>query len=220
MVDQPPYGTLDPLTRRASSSVTTMTPRPLLRSCAKAALVLCLVATAGLALGSERAAASSSSACWQRVLHDWFVDGRIDGTYPPKCLNQAMAHLGPDAQQYSSFSDEAHRALQADERWLREHPKRKPHYNMSPLGGPSGGDNGPPSLHPGGHPSASGPPLTNLFDKGQPSDPTSIPVPLLVLGGVGVLLLLAAAGSFAARRIQARRLQASPAAAPHAPERP
>jgi hypothetical protein len=177
-------------------------------------LAICIAACAVLALGAGRAPAASDSTCWQRVLHDWFVDGRIDGTYPPKCLNQAMGHLGPDAQQYSSFQDEARRALAADRRWQRDHPKRRAHYNLG-IAGRGGGDGktGPPTLHPnggGGHPSASGP-VGNLFSKTQPSDPTSVPVPLLVLGGVAALLLLAAAASFAARRIQARRLQTAPA---------
>jgi hypothetical protein len=179
-------------------------------------LAICIAACAVLALGAGRAPAAADPTCWQRVLHDWFVDGRIDGTYPPKCLNQAMGHLGPDAQQYSSFQDEARRALAADRRWQRDHPKRRAHYNLGAAGGKNGGGFGPPTLHPnggGGHPGAVGP-VQNLFTKTQPSDPTSVPVPLLVLGGVAAVLLLAAAASFAARRIQARRLQAAPAPLP------
>jgi hypothetical protein len=193
------------------------------------ALLLVIVVAASsfaLVVGAAPAAAKSSAQpCWKRVLHDWFLDGRIDGTYPPKCLSEAMGHLPPDAKTYSNFQDEAKRALQQDERWQREHPHRKAHYTLGlPLagGGKGGGGNGtghgpnwgPGSLHPGDvkKDAAPGGAIGDFFTGTQPSDPSSIPVPLLVLGGIGILLLLAAAASLLARRLQARR--AVPATAP------
>lgn len=200
----------------------------------QALLVVALAASFALVTGVAPAAArSSAQPCWKRVLHDWFLDGRIDGTYPPKCLNEAMGHLPPDAKQYSNFQDEAKRALQADERWQRDHPHRKAHYTygLAIRGGGSGGGPdgtghgpnwGPGSLHPGQAAEAAGNgPFAALFDRTQPSDPSSVPVPLLVLGGIGVLLLLAAAASLVARRIQARRPAPAPApaTAPGEPKR-
>jgi hypothetical protein len=185
-------------------------------------LVVALAVSFALVAGAAPAAASSSTQpCWQRVLHDWFLDGRIDGTYPPKCLSEAMGHLPPDAKTYSNFQDEAKRALQQDIRWQREHPHRKAHYTFGlPLRGGGGNGTGhgpgwgPGSLHPdvAVKDAASASPINDLFTKTQPSDPSSIPVPLLVLGGIGILLLLAAAASLVARRVQARRTV--PATAP------
>jgi hypothetical protein len=200
-----------------------------------ALLVVLVVAAASFALvagAAPAAAKSSAQPCWKRVLHDWFLDGRIDGTYPPKCLSEAMGHLPPDAKQYSNFQDEAKRALQQDERWQREHPHHHAHYTYGgPVaGGGSGGSTGtghgpswgPGSLHPGvaAKDAAAASPITDLFNK-TASDPSSIPVPLLVLGGIGILLLLAAAASLVARRVQARRAMpaTAPATAPADPKR-
>jgi hypothetical protein len=193
----------------------------------KALLLVALATSFALVAGVGPAAAKSSAQpCWKRVLHDWFLDGRIDGTYPPKCLNEAMGHLPPDAKQYSNFQDEAKRALTADERWQRDHAKRKAHYTLGAApGGGKGGDAGgnghgpnwgPPSLHPGqaARAAASSGPVGALFSSTQPSDPSSIPVPLLVLGGIGILLVLAAGASLAARRIQGRRATPVPASVP------
>lgn len=196
-------------------------------------VVVALAASFALVAGAAPAAASSSAQpCWKRVLHDWFLDGRIDGTYPPKCLSEAMGHLPPDAKTYSNFQDEAKRALQQDIRWQREHPHHKAHYTFGlPLRGGGGGGNGtghgpnwgPGSLHPdtAAKDAAGASPITDLFNK-TASDPSSIPVPLLVLGGIGILLLLAAAASLVARRLQARRAvpATAPATAPGKPKQP
>ena len=56
--------------------------------------------------------------------------------------------------------------------------------------------------------------LTRAIDSIGPSNASSIPLPLLVLGGVALLLLAAGAASFLARRIQSRRVQVAPAPAP------
>src|SRR5437867_3340748 len=49
-----------------------------------------------------------------------------------------------------------------------------------------------------------------LADKLGPSTADTIPIPLLVLGGLALTLLLAAAVSFFARRMQARRAATDP----------
>jgi hypothetical protein len=66
-----------------------------------------------------------------------------------------------------------------------------------PLGGGGGGDKG------GGL-------FGWLADKLGPSTADTIPIPLLVLGGLALTLILAAAVSFFARRVQARRAATEP----------
>ena len=55
--------------------------------------------------------------------------------------------------------------------------------------------------------------VSRLIDKIGPSNADSVPLPLLVLAGIAFLLLAAAAASFVARRIQARRVMPAPAPA-------
>ena len=74
---------------------------------------LCL-ALAACALGgalARPAPAAASSPCWKVLLNDWY-DGRIDGTYPPGCYRDALAHLPEDVKIYSSAPDDLTLALQ------------------------------------------------------------------------------------------------------------
>ena len=61
-----------------------------------------------------------------------------------------------------------------------------------------------------------------VADKIAPGNATSIPLPLLILAGVGLLLVAAAAASYTARRLQARRAAQpapQPATSPPSPRR-
>jgi hypothetical protein len=60
-----------------------------------------------IAAGSAQAAPS----CASRLLDDW-QDGRIDGTYPVACYQQALATMPEDVRVYSSAEDDITRALQ------------------------------------------------------------------------------------------------------------
>ncbi len=55
-------------------------------------------------------------------------------------------------------------------------------------------------------------PINSLFNDLGPGNAQSVPLPLLVLGGLAVLLLFAAVATWITRRLQARRL--TPATAP------
>ena len=185
-----------------------------------ALLVTAVALVAALAV-SAPASAAAEKVCWKKVIQDWAIDGRIDGTYPPACINKAISHLGPDIVEYSSFQDEAKRALAADERWISKHPKKKAQYTYGVAGKKHGGDTGPPPLH-GGNGGSGGSggggaaasatgytksPLTHVLDSGTSSNPTSVPIPLIVLGGLAVLLMMAAGASFLVRRVQTHRSQ-------------
>ena len=74
---------------------------------------------------------------------------------------------------------------------------------------PGGGSNGG-SNSGGGHGKGF---VTSIADKLGPGNAQSIPLPLLVLGGLGLLLLLTAAATWGTRRLQARRVPGTPAPA-------
>jgi cobalamin biosynthesis Mg chelatase CobN len=198
-------------------------------------LFLALVCS-GLAIGASRGSAASTSAtsaCWRDVLGDWFTDGRIDKIYPLPCYSEAVKHLPPDATQYSGARDDIQRALQQA---LREKKSQSQKGGGSspattstttstrtgksrssstvalPVGsgsgpGSSGNAGGGGSAGSGGSGGGNKSALERVFDKIGPANAESIPVPLLVLGGIAILLLLTAGASFGFRRYQARRMQ-------------
>lgn len=186
------------------------------RTRARLLVVTLAAATAFLAAGvqstsaSPAAITSSTNTCWQDVVNDWLHhNGQIKNTYAIPCYTQAIQHLSAyaDIKGYSNVIDDIHRALLA-----------AIHQDRS--GGPP-----PPSSGPG--PSNSGPGNsgtgTTHHDRGWvqsvanrlgPGNARSIPLPLLVLGALALLLLLAAFGTWLARRIQTRRVTPAPAPAP------
>jgi hypothetical protein len=172
----------------------------------KGLLLVALVAVSGFAFTA--APASAASPCWAQVLNDWFVDGRIDHIYPIACYTQAQQHLGQDAVNYSGAPDDIRRALLAA---IRDRGSGSGPGNGGPTSsggsGPSssGGGSGPTSGTAGAHKG----PFQKAIDWIGPSNAESIPLPLLILAGIAFLLLAAAAASFVARRIQARRLDPS-----------
>jgi len=188
------------------------------------ALALSAVVLSGLAFGASPAAAATP--CWKQVLNDWFVDGLIDGTYPIGCYTEANQHLGEDAVNYSGAPDDIHRALLAAIRQDRPNgPGGGSTGGSSP--GPTGGSSPSPTAGPTTSPGDTPPaakkgPVQRGIDWLGPSNAESIPLPLLVLAGIALLLLAAAAASWLARRIQARRIQPHPAAAtpPRGPKQP
>lgn len=56
--------------------------------------------------------AAGASGCGQKIVDDWFEDGRVDKVYAIKCYRAALKLLPEDAQNYSSAPDEINRALQ------------------------------------------------------------------------------------------------------------
>lgn len=144
-----------------------------------------------LALPGQAAAAKP---CWQRVIDDWLASPNqtITGQYKASCLQQALKHVPEDLRDYSNITDAISAALQND---------------LSGKGGP----NTPAGSNGGTNP--------NTNRKLQAVDPSyydrainnlgttssdSIPIPLLVLAGLGTLLLLTAGGLAANKRLRGR----------------
>jgi len=79
-------------------------------SIARTAALLALLTFAALALSGPAAAATS---CGKKVVDDWYADGRVDGTYPFHCYDDAIEILPRDVRDYSSAKEDIERALQA-----------------------------------------------------------------------------------------------------------
>ncbi len=192
--------------------------------------VLLLAGLLLLAVGvGPTAAANGKPPCWKTLINDWY-DGRIDGTYPIHCYRDALKHLPTDVETYSSARDDIKQALQE-----RITQGNKPGGSATG-GGPSGGGGGSSSGggtsgggtsspggtsggsgRTGGGKSASGP-IGDVFNAGRPGTADSVPIPLIVLGGVALLLMAAGGAGFLVRRTRARKLQLASAAS--LPRRP
>jgi hypothetical protein len=192
------------------------------------AVALLVFSTAG------PAAARKAPPCWKTLINDWY-DGRIDGTYAIHCYREALQHLPTDVETYSSARDDIRQALQ--ERITQSHkPGGGGSSGTGGAGGTSGGGSGSGSG--GGTPGSSGGtnsggggggssqggskntsgPIGDVFNSTKPGSADSVPIPLIVLGGVALLLMVAGGAGFIARRMRTRRLQLASAAT--VPQRP
>jgi hypothetical protein len=153
------------------------------------------------AVAQPARAASAATPCWKVLLNDWY-DGRIDGSYAKHCYTDALKHLPADVSTYSSAHDDILRALQsATAKQAKGGKKVGPNTVIGPpVGGKKGGGGSGPDAKPTGRKPGPG-----LVDKLNPSSPSSLPVPLLILGGLALLLVAAGAAGLVAKRIQARR---------------
>jgi hypothetical protein len=179
-------------------SVTPLSPKTH-RTTRLARTVLVLVVGTLVALAASLAFAAPAGAitpCGKRVLDDWWADGRVDRLYPLHCYEEAIDSIPADIRDYSDAEAVISRALQAA------------------VGGnlATGGKDPSPDDDPGNRdPSAPVP--------GNPDDPgsnggseaapdveggtSSVPIPLLVLGGMSLALLAAGGLGYLSRRRQA-----------------
>ena len=183
---------------------------PLRNVLPKLALAVGIVALAFGAAAVRPAPAQAATPCWKLLLNDWY-DGRIDQTYSVHCYRDALKHLPADVQTYSSAHDDILRALQTA--IAKQQKSNKPVGENTPVppsgsgggsgsgsGGGSGGGSGTTTTTGGGNQGNDG-----LAGKVSADDPSSIPLPLLILGGLALLLVAAGGAGLIAKRIQARR---------------
>jgi hypothetical protein len=160
-------------------------------------LIITTAAAASSVLVLGAAPAAAKTPCWKALLRDWY-DGRIDNTYQVHCYRDAIKNLPEDVSVYGSARDDIRRAL------------------LAAMAGMKGGPPGPNALiEPVKHGKKAKKHDRGVFgwlaDRLGPGGADSIPLPLLVFAGLGLLLIAAAGASFFARRIQARRAQPAPA---------
>jgi len=155
-----------------------------------------------LALPGQAAAAKP---CWERVIDDWLNDGRIDGTYSVKCYQQAQKNVQEDLRDYSNVTDVIQAAMQDALR------------NPGKTGTGSGPDSTPGNKGDKPRTTQAAPPRSyyrRAIDNLGTTSADSLPIPLLVLGGLGALLLMTAGGLAATKRLRARKPPTPPTAEP------
>jgi hypothetical protein len=170
---------------------------------------LILVFTAAAAAATLGVSTAQASACSSALIRDWYVDGRIDNTYPVHCYREALKDIPEDQIVYGTLRDDLTRALQLV---IRDHHGHV--TGATPVPGDDQNGDGPT----GGATTASGKHDEGFFHwlagAVGPSSADSVPVPLLVLGGLALALVAAAAISFFARRYQAKKAASEPPPSP------
>jgi len=167
---------------------------------------LILIVTAAAAAATFGVAPAQASSCSKALIFDWFVDGRIDKTYQVHCYREALKEVPEDQVVYGTLRDDLNRALQ--EVYRTHHGKVN---GAMAVPGADDGGNGPDDPGTG---ATGGKHDEGFFHwvarKFGPSTADSVPVPLLVLGGLALALIAAAAVSFLARRAQEKRAATDP----------
>jgi hypothetical protein len=137
-------------------------------------LLLCSVVAvalvAAVVVGSARAA--TTTPCWKQVLGEWYT-GDISTIFAHDCYTEAIAHLPSNSQEYSSAAQDIE---QAEAQAARGKPYRNP-------GGPITTTESNPPKGGGG--------IHHLLNELTPGNPQAFPLPLLVLGALAILLVIA-----------------------------
>jgi hypothetical protein len=196
-----------------SGAVRTVTPRLL-------GALLPLVVAAGMLM--LPAPAGAGEPCWQTVINDWADNTRVDGRYPIHCYWDALRNLPADMRAYSSAPDDIERAMRAEIRRQAEDSESNTSSDDSGVLGGSGGtpgsgadaksDESAPYSGVGdpdpdeGRDNSSGV-LRQALDEIGPGNATSFPLPLLVLGGLFGVVLIAGGLGYLARRSAPARLR-------------
>lgn len=134
--------------------------------------------------------AKPSKNCAKQIIADWFPDQRIDLVYELHCYRDAIKTLPKDVLVYTDAPADMQRALsfarknQPDPGRPGSEPPPATTDTTDTTGTAAGG-----STSGGGTPDTSG--------------PSSVPVPLIVLGGLAVLLLAAGGAGYISRRMRA-----------------
>ena len=168
---------------------------------------LLVAACASLAVFATPAPAATP--CWKLLLNDWY-DGTISNVYPIPCYHQAIAHLPTDIKVYSSAADDINRALQAAIATQKQTHKKVTTVET----GTTQTAKTPTTSTSTSTPTTTTPtttakkkpkgPLGTALRDITPGGADSFPLPLLILGLLAILLVLAGVGGMLWRRYQDR----------------
>lgn len=162
-------------------------------------------------VGAHAAVARSGASipCWKLLLNDWY-DGTINKIYPIPCYQQAINHLPADLRIYGSARDDI---LAARASALRH--ESAPPEHATP-GAASTTTTTTEVVTTNGTTSTTTTVLvvpvqttttkkaTPFLDRLNPGNPDSFPLPLLILGALAILLVVAGAGGMLWQRSHPR----------------
>ncbi len=177
----------------------------------KTLLLFSLLALVAVATSPVAQAKPKKKSCAEAIRNDWYGDGQIDKQYELHCYKEAIHGLPVDVKDYQHASEDILRALAYRKKGKPDpgsvgndapepnQPSSAPSPSPSQPEGPQD-ETDEPATTDGTQTEAAGP-----GDELDTSGPSSIPIPLLVLGGLALLLLAAGGAGYANRRLQTRR---------------
>lgn len=175
--------------------------------------MLVVLAAAAFVAALATSAPAMAANCGKQVVNDWYDNGRVDRIYPLSCYRQAIRILPTDVIDYSNAKEEIGRAL-AFAKQGKSDPGSKPTGTGTTPTTPTTPTVSTPSVTTPTETVKTTPetettetdtaPLTEAGGSVDTSGPSSVPVPLIVLGGLAVLLLAAGAAGYLARRASGR----------------
>ena len=193
--------------RARPANTDTLTTSPLRHPSTRRAGFGVLVLAALLSLLALAGPAAGAQSCARQVINDWYDDGRIDGTYPLHCYDDAIEILPPDVRDYSSAEEDIGRALQAA---MRKEPAPPATRDPSPDEGED------PAVTPPDDetPTTTGSSTPRDDGEGGEAAPTvdadesasSVPIPLLILAGLALLLVAGGSAGYLVRRFHGRQI--------------
>jgi hypothetical protein len=160
--------------------------------------LVAVLVTVGASLAVLATPATAATPCWKLLLNDWY-DGTINNTYPIPCYHQAVNHLPTDVQVYSSARDDILRALQQAVQKQKSSGKQQTTIEPGPT--TPGRTTSTSTTTTTTKKKNKGPIGTALRDI-TPGGADSFPLPLLILGLLAILLVLAGVGGMLWRRYQ------------------
>ncbi len=170
--------------------------------------LVALLSVLGLALLTASPAAAAN--CGKPVVNDWYDNGRVDKIYPLRCYRDAIRILPTDVIDYSNAKEEIGRAL-AFARQGKPDPGSTPTTTTETTPGKTRpGKTTPGKTTPTDTtpvyttPQTDTTPITDASPVDS-SKASSVPLPLIVLGGLALLLLAAGSAGYLTRRFNARR---------------
>jgi hypothetical protein len=138
-----------------------------------------------------------ASVCGDKVLDDWWDNGRIDRVYAVQCYRDAIDSIPADLRDYANVEEVITRALQAQ---LNGSGPDEPSDPGAPTTGERTADPGP----------SGGDDPAEVVDNVDASSPSSIPIPLLLLAAMSILLLGAGGLGYLSRRRNAEAVDDTP----------
>ena len=160
------------------------------------ALAVLALAVVGAALtGTAAAKQKPKQSCAKQVIADWYDDGRVGKLYKLECYRQAIASLPSDVIDYFNAKQEIGRAL-AYAKQGKPDPGGKDPSPETPSPGTGTGKTGTGKT-------GTGKTGTGTDTAGGPTDtsgPSSIPIPLFIIGGLAILLVAAGTAGYLRRR--------------------
>jgi hypothetical protein len=166
---------------------------------------MCFIAFALLlpfsAPASASASAASATPCWQLVMNQWY-QGEIKSIFPLDCYHQAISHLPTDIQVYSSAREDITKALQAAVAY--DARLKAASQTTTSAGATTTTPKKPvvPIIKTHGPGTGGASSLPNIINSASPGGASSFPLPLLILGGLAILLVAAGGIGLLIRRRQ------------------